>query len=95
MARSSKSGRVRPAGQVLEDSTAIEILQRKYAAAVLERGDLPPEILAKYQRMQKLYAKAFKGKKVDEKAMAEGAALAKELLPYFHFKVDDVNRNKL
>jgi len=72
------------------EGKAILEMQRSYAKAMLEGGNVPPEILAKYQRMQELSAKvsASKGKQ-NLRAREELDRIAAELLPYFHFKVDN------
>jgi hypothetical protein len=65
-------------------------MQMRYGRAMLERGDLRPEILAKLQRMQELHVKACANKEnPDFEAMQQSSRLAAELMPYFHFKVDD------
>jgi hypothetical protein len=40
--------------------------------------------------VQNLKTPIDEGMKVDEEALQEGAALAAELMPIFHFKADDV-----
>jgi hypothetical protein len=58
---------------------------------VLAGNNVSPAVRAKLKRMQDLHAKALGGKKVDEEALQEGAALAAELMPVLNFRVDDVD----
>jgi hypothetical protein len=69
-------------------------MQSKYAETVLARGDLPREIIAKYRRMQELDKKAYSGSKPNPQVIRELTKIATELLPYLHFKIDDVNWRK-
>jgi|SRR5665213_187584 len=80
-------------GKGVPDVETILRLQKKYSETVLARG-LLPDVLAKYERMQELHAKAHRGKEIDEKAMLEAGKLAAELAPTLHFKVDDVDWDK-
>jgi hypothetical protein len=74
------------------DAHTLERLQRKYAAAVLARGDLPPEVLVKFQRMQELTVQLQE--REDPKIREEVRASALELAPHFGFHVDDVDWDK-
>jgi hypothetical protein len=47
--------------------------------------------LEKYQRMQELYEKVLNQKAGNLNDAKELLEITKELLPYFHFKVDDID----
>jgi hypothetical protein len=76
-------------GKGVPDLDTILALQDTYAAAMLA-GGLPPAILAKYNRLQQLMAMSADEDKRAE-TFAEAAALAREVMPILHFKVDDVD----
>lgn len=78
----------------ISDMDVLLTLQEKYADAILAREDLPLEIMAKYQRMQELSAKVFGGVEPNLRNAKELMAIASELLPYFHFKISDMNWEK-
>ena len=86
-------------GKGVPDAVTIMKLQRRYSAAV-EAGGLPAETRAKLIRMRALSAEAQRGErdKIDLNEMVrlrkEAAALAVELAPILHFKVDDVDWDK-
>jgi len=63
--------------------------QRKYAQEVLAKGDLPPEIMVKHRRFRELQARVAKS--ANAATDQEIYALARELLPYLHFRLDDVD----
>jgi hypothetical protein len=78
-------------GKGIPDEKTMSELQTAHARRILESGNLAPHIVERFQRLQGLHQKAFHRTKPDEQAMLEGMELAKELLPIFHFKVDDVD----
>jgi hypothetical protein len=78
-------------GEGVPDEDTISELQNRYSRTVLAQRKLPPEILAKHERFRELETQERLGKKIDGKALI---GLTKELLPFFHFKVDDVDWDK-
>lgn len=66
-------------------------LQTAYALRVLESGNVAPQIVERFQRLHALHQRAFDTTKPDKQALLEGMELARELLPIFHFNVDDVD----
>ena len=77
------------------DAKTMARLQTRYANALVASGSLPPPVIRKLRLMQEQSAKLFGGPpspgEADVKAMDKLAELAGELLPYLHFKVDDVD----
>ena len=86
-------------GKGLPDHETILKLQKRYSA-VVEAGELSPEIRSKLKRMRALGAKARRGERNRinpieiAKVWKEAATLAAELAPILHFKVDDVDWDK-
>ena len=86
-------------GAGVPDAVTIMKLQKRYSAAV-EAGGLPAETRAKLIRMRALSAEAQRGErdKMDLNEIVrlrkETAALAVELAPILHLKVDDVDWDK-
>lgn len=78
-------------GKGIPDEKTMSELQTAYAIRILESGNLAPHIVERFQRLHGLHQKAFHSTKPDQQALLEGMELAKELLPIFHFKVDDVD----
>jgi hypothetical protein len=64
------------------DKPTIDALQRGYAAAVYSRG-LSPDVAEKFEKLKQLQAQGA--------SVAEITALAAELVPQLHFRIDDVN----
>jgi hypothetical protein len=80
--------------EAVPDSKTIELLQRKYAAAILAKGDLPPNVMAMHAMIQKVAAELTESEKRSPEIAKELIAIVRKLLPYFHFRVDDVNWRK-
>ena len=78
-------------GRGIPDEKTMSELQTAYAIRMLESGNVAPHIVERFRRLQGLHEKAFHKTKPDKQALLEGMELAKELLPIFHFKVDDVD----
>jgi hypothetical protein len=79
-------------GKGIPDADTLRALHVKYEDVVLESG-LPPDALAKYNRMQELYAASRRLTDQDarDKALTEAAKFARELLPILSFRVDEVD----
>ena len=78
-------------GKGIPDDETMSELQTAYAKRVLESGNVAPHVVERFRRLHVLHEKAFHRTKPDKQALLEGMELAKELLPIFHFKVDDVD----
>jgi len=76
-------------GKGVPDPETLTDLQQTYRDAMVGRG-LPPEILHQYIRLLGLEAKARRG---NGEAKAEAEKITKQVAPFLHFDVDDVDWN--
>jgi hypothetical protein len=84
MTKRLKPADVGYSGKGVPDPATLSRLQSAYAKKVIRSGSLPPEIFDVYVRMNMSMGTGFRPPR-------EGMELAKRLLPYLYFDVDDVD----
>ena len=73
-------------GRILDEVLldAVLFLQQRYAEAMLERGGLPDEVVAKYRKLQK----PVNRRRSSVAKLVKQADLCIEVAPYVHFTME-------